>query len=70
MLTQSIDKGYPQIEDLIAPVSEKLTNEVLLKLNAQIDVDGREPADVAFDWLKQEGFVTGKEASRWTRATE
>jgi osmoprotectant transport system substrate-binding protein len=60
VLTQSIDKRYPQIEDLIAPVSEKLTNEVLLKLNAQIDVDGREPADVAFDWLKQEGFVTGK----------
>ena len=49
---------YPQIEDIIAPVTEKLTNEVLLKLNAQIDVDGREPADVAMDWLRDEGFVT------------
>ncbi len=53
-------KQYPQIEDLTAPVTEKLTDEVMLKLNAQIDVDGREPADVAYEWLKKEGFVTDK----------
>ena len=47
----------PQIEKLFAPVTEKLTDETLIELNAQIDVDGREPADVAFDWLKKEGFV-------------
>ena len=33
---------------------------MLLQLNAQIDVEGREPADVAYDWLKKEGFVTDK----------
>lgn len=48
---------YPQIADLMAPITEKLTNDVLLNLNAQVDVDGREPADVAFEWLQQEGFV-------------
>jgi osmoprotectant transport system substrate-binding protein len=53
-------KKYPQIKELFGPLSEKLTNKVLLKLNAQIDVDGREPADVAFEWLKKEGFVTDK----------
>jgi osmoprotectant transport system substrate-binding protein len=53
-------KKYPQIKDLIAPITKKLTNKVLLKLNAQIDVDGREPADVAFEWLKKEGFVTAE----------
>ena len=53
-------KKYPQIADLVGPVSEKLTNAVLLKLNAQIDVEGQEPADVAFNWLKKEGFVTDK----------
>ena len=30
------------------------------QLNAQIDVEGREPADVAYEWLKKEGFVTDK----------
>ena len=50
---------YPQIADLLAPVSEKLTNDVLLELNAKVDVDGGDPAEVAFDWLTQEGFIEG-----------
>ena len=58
VLDQETAKKYPQIADLIAPVAEKLTNEVLLELNADVDVNGREPADVAYDWLKKEGFVT------------
>jgi osmoprotectant transport system substrate-binding protein len=53
-------KKYPQIADIMKPVSEKLTNKVLLQLNADIDVNGREPADVAYDWLKKEGFVADK----------
>lgn len=60
VVQDSTVKQYPQIKELMGPVSEKLTNEVLLKLNAQIDVEGREPADVAFEWLKKEGFVTDK----------
>ena len=60
VLTAETFKKYPQIEDLIEPVSKKLTNKVLLKLNAEIDVEGREPAEVAYEWLKKEGFVTDK----------
>ncbi|NIK60592.1 glycine betaine ABC transporter substrate-binding protein [Kribbella shirazensis] len=54
---QVLDK-YPQLRDLLQPVSDKLTDEVLIELNAQVDVDGREPADVAMDWLVKEGFVS------------
>ncbi|GGF42077.1 glycine/betaine ABC transporter substrate-binding protein [Marmoricola endophyticus] len=60
VLRDETAKKYPQIADLIEPVAKKLTNEVLLKLNAKVDVDGEEPADVAYDWLKQNGFVTDK----------
>jgi osmoprotectant transport system substrate-binding protein len=60
VLDEDTAKKYPEIEKLIAPVAAKLTDAVLLRLNAQIDVDGREPADVAYDWLKKEGFVTGE----------
>lgn len=49
---------HPEIADLFAPVSEKLTDEVLLELNAQVDVEGREPVDVAYEWLESEGFVS------------
>lgn len=58
VLNKETAKEHPEIQDLIAPVAEKLTNKVLLGLNAQIDVEGREPADVAFEWLKKEGFLT------------
>jgi osmoprotectant transport system substrate-binding protein len=51
-------KKYPQVKELFASVTEKLTDKVMLNLNAEIDVDGKDPATVAFDWLKKEGFVT------------
>jgi len=48
---------YPQIEELFAPVSKKLTSQTLINLNARIDVDGEKPEDVALDWLKDQGFI-------------
>jgi osmoprotectant transport system substrate-binding protein len=58
VITKKVLDQYPQLRDLLAPVSAKLTDAVLIELNAQVDVDGREPADVAMDWLVKEGFVT------------
>lgn len=58
VITKKVLDQYPQLRDLLAPVSAKLTDAVLIELNAQVDVDGREPADVALDWLTKEGFVT------------
>ena len=57
VVRQDLLRDHPQIRDLIAPVAAKLTNKVLLELNARIDVDGEEPADVAHDWLEQQGFI-------------
>lgn len=57
VVNDEVLKEYPQIEELFAPVTEKLTDEVLLELNAQVDVEGKEPVDVAYDWLKKEGFI-------------
>lgn len=57
VVREELYRHYPQLRELFAPVAAELSDEVLIDLNAQIDVDGREPADVAFDWLKKEGFV-------------
>src|SRR5699024_1354066 len=45
-------------EELIDPLSEHLDNETMAELNARVDVDGEEPADVAWDYLVEEGFIT------------
>lgn len=49
--------AHPEVEELFAPVSEALTDEVLLDLNARVDVDGEDPTKVAEDWLKEAGFL-------------
>jgi osmoprotectant transport system substrate-binding protein len=59
VVSQSLMDDNPQIADLFAPVTEKLDDETLIDLNARIDVDGEEPTDVAWDWLRDEGFVEG-----------
>ena len=50
-------KAHPEIADIFATVNPKLTNKVMLELNGQVDVEGRDPALVALDWLRKEGFV-------------
>ncbi|MER6989477.1 glycine betaine ABC transporter substrate-binding protein [Saccharopolyspora hirsuta] len=50
-------KRYPQITAIFEPVSKVLTNEELVRMNAQVDVEGRDPADVARDWMAEKGFV-------------
>lgn len=41
----------PRIRTVMAPVSKLLTTSELQKLNAQIDVDGKTPEEVADQWL-------------------
>ena len=57
VIREEVLDEHPHIEELFAPVTEKLDDETLIELNAQIDVEGREPADVAFEWLRSEGFI-------------
>jgi osmoprotectant transport system substrate-binding protein len=54
---QQIADKYPQVAKIVAPVTQKLTNETMRQLNAKVDVDGYEPKQVAHDWLKQQGFI-------------
>jgi osmoprotectant transport system substrate-binding protein len=49
---------YPQLAGVFDQISPKLTDAVLQELNKQVDVEGREPADVAFEWMVKEGFIT------------
>ncbi|MFC4374679.1 glycine betaine ABC transporter substrate-binding protein [Nocardia halotolerans] len=50
--------AHPRVAQLLAPISARLTNEVITELNRQVDIDGREPAEVARDWMVAEGLVT------------
>ena len=48
---------YPQIEELLKPVFEGLTLEVLQELNGRVQVGGEASAAVATDYLTKGGFL-------------
>ena len=50
--------AHPQIEQVLEPLIDLLTNEVMVELNMRVDVDGEDPALVARDFLVAEGLVT------------
>ncbi|WP_374947882.1 glycine betaine ABC transporter substrate-binding protein [Agreia sp.] len=52
----TLDK-YPEIADVLDEVSPLLTTEEMQKLNAQADVDGDDPEDIATDWLTEQGLI-------------
>ena len=47
---------YPEIEGLLKPVFESLTLERLQKLNSQVAYDGRDAAEVAKEYLTENGL--------------
>ncbi|MFB9260355.1 glycine betaine ABC transporter substrate-binding protein [Dietzia aerolata] len=50
--------AHPQIEEVLAPLVDILTNEVMVEMNMRVDVDGEDPAQVARDFLVDQGLVT------------
>lgn len=54
---------FPDLETIFEPISPLLTDDVMRALNLQVDVDGRDPADVAFEWMVEKGFITAGAAS-------
>ncbi|PZG49758.1 glycine/betaine ABC transporter substrate-binding protein [Spongiactinospora gelatinilytica] len=50
-------RAHPEIARIFAAISERLTDDVMRALNAQVDVDGGVPVLVAKEWLVSQGFV-------------
>lgn len=48
---------YPELEELFAPISEELDTETLRELSGAVEIEGRNPAGVAEDWLRENGFT-------------
>ena len=53
----SVYKKYPDIAKVANPIANSLDTQTLQDLNAQVDVDGRDPEKVAQDWLQDKGFI-------------
>jgi osmoprotectant transport system substrate-binding protein len=58
VVREAVLQQYPQIARLLDPVFAGLTLETLQQLNAQIAVEGRDPAAVATAYLKAQHFLS------------
>ncbi|MGI8828788.1 MAG: glycine betaine ABC transporter substrate-binding protein, partial [Candidatus Limnocylindria bacterium] len=54
---QEVLDANPGLADLFAPVAAALDNDTMTALNAQVDIDGEEPADVAAAFLEENGLL-------------
>ena len=59
-MKQAFFDAHPEIAEVTAPVTAALTNEAIIELNKQVDVEGRDPSVVARDWMVSQGFVTAR----------
>ncbi|WP_020496838.1 glycine betaine ABC transporter substrate-binding protein [Sciscionella marina] len=57
-------KQHPAIERVLAPVAAKLTSNTMIELSTQVDVRGRDSAEVAREWMIAQGFVSDPAKSR------
>ncbi|WIJ24421.1 ABC transporter substrate-binding protein [Devosia sp. RR2S18] len=57
IIREEVLQEYSQIEELLKPVFEGLTLEVLQELNGRVQVGGEAAAAVATDYLTQNGFL-------------
>jgi osmoprotectant transport system substrate-binding protein len=58
-LMQTTLDEYPGIADIINELTALLTDQVMQTLNAQADVDGDDPADIARTFLVEQGLIKG-----------
>lgn len=57
LIRQEILDEHPEIEEIIAPLIDSFTEEIIGKLNGKVDLDEESIADVAHEYLKSENLI-------------
>ena len=48
---------YPELEEILGRIGDRISNEVMQKLNYEVDEKGRQAAEVAREFLKGQGLI-------------
>ncbi len=57
VVRQEILDAAPQVADILNPIARALDDETMANLNMLVDEEDYLPAEVAEDWLKEQGFI-------------
>ncbi|MDN5347749.1 MAG: osmoprotectant transport system substrate-binding protein [Clostridia bacterium] len=56
-MKEEVLQQNPEVEKIIAPLIGSFTEETIAKLNSRVDVEKKEPAEVAREYLKEKGLL-------------
>ncbi|HVW41599.1 MAG TPA: glycine betaine ABC transporter substrate-binding protein [Amycolatopsis sp.] len=51
-------QAHPAMADVLVPVGKALDNQQMIELCKEVDVDGKDPGEVARDWMLSKGFIS------------
>ncbi len=54
---KSVIDAHPNLAKILAPIAQALDTPTMQDLNAQVDIQGKQPLDVAKAWLQSKGFI-------------
>lgn len=57
VLRQEIAAKYPKVKEILALLSGKISDQTMTELNFQVEVEKKDPADVARKFLKDKGMI-------------
>lgn len=61
VVDQDLLEENPELEGILNQLAGRIDEETMARLNAQVDVDGMTPADVARAFLEEEGIISSSE---------
>jgi osmoprotectant transport system substrate-binding protein len=57
IVRETVYNNHQDLAKIAEPIAFALTNEELQRLNGEVDVGGKDPSQVAQEWLKAKGFI-------------
>lgn len=57
IIRNEVLEEHPELEDVLNSLAGRIDDEKMAELNAEVDLEEREPRDVAREFLKEEGLI-------------
>jgi len=64
MLREEVVLAHPQVLSAINTLADQLKDSIMMALNYEVDEAGKQPAEVALDYLKANGYLENHKALR------
>lgn len=57
IIRDDVLKAHPELKTVLNKLAGKINDEEMQKLNMEVDIEHKKPADVAHEWLQQNGLI-------------